>query len=164
MNAMAVPQKAKSSPKDVFLNLLAIIALYASATSYLALLWQYINILVHDPLESQWNIFSYYDSARWAIAMVAVAFPTYITTTWFLNRQFMKHPEGRRLRTRKWLVYFTLFFTVLVMLSDLISLIYHFLQGDLTTRFVLKICAIFFVSGTTFFYYLWDIRTHHRDD
>lgn len=152
--------RLKSSPKDVSLNLLAIIALYASATSYLALLWQYINILIPDKLEMRWDLFSYYASARWAIAVLIVAFPTYVATSWFMNKQFRVYPEARKLRTRKWLVYFTLFFTALVMLSDLISLIYNFLQGDLTTRFVLKICAIFLVSGTTFFYYLWDLRLH----
>ena len=152
--------QTKSSPKDVFLNLLIIITLYASATSYLALLWQYINILVPDKLENRWDLFSYYASARWAIAVLVVAFPTYVFTSWFVNRQYRVHPEARKIRTRKWLVYFTLFVTALVMLSDFTSLIYNFLQGDLTTRFVLKIFVIFFVSGVTFFYYLWDLRVH----
>lgn len=153
----------KSSPKDVFLNLLIIVALYASASSYLALLWQYINILFPDPLENRWDLFSYYASARWAIAVLIVAFPTYLFASWFVNTQYLKHPEGRSIKTRKWLIYFTLFATALIMLSDLITLIYNLLQGDLTTRFVLKVLAIFFVAGTVFAYYLWDLRTHKID-
>lgn len=153
----------KTSPKDVFLNLLVIVALYASATSYLALLWQYINILFPDPLENRWELFSYYASARWAIAVLIVAFPTFIFASWFLNKQYLTRPEGRRIKTRKWLIYFTLFATALIMLSDLITLIYSLLQGDLTTRFALKVLTIFFVAGTIFVYYLWDLRTHKID-
>ncbi|KKQ92924.1 MAG: hypothetical protein UT16_C0002G0014 [Candidatus Azambacteria bacterium GW2011_GWA2_39_10] len=39
---------SKTEPKDVFIHLLAIIALYASATAFLIMLFQYINVLIPD--------------------------------------------------------------------------------------------------------------------
>ena len=155
--------KLKSSPKDVFLNLLVIFTLYSSATSFLVLLFQYINILVPDPLLSRWDIFSYYSQARWAIAVLIVAFPIYVFVSYYLEKQYRKEAEKRALRVRKWLLYFTLFAAALIMIGDLIWLIYNFLEGELTLRFILKVFSFLFVAGTIFFYYLWDIRTHKID-
>lgn len=153
--------KLKSSPKDVFLNLLVIVTLYSSASSFLALIFQYINILVPDPLtQSRWDVFSYYSTARWAIAVLVVAFPIYALVSRYLEKDYKKEPEKRAIRIRKWLLYFTLFVAALIMMGDLIGLIYNFLEGELTLRFILKVLSIFFVSGAIFFYYLSDIRTH----
>ncbi|MEK7154091.1 MAG: hypothetical protein AAB792_00850, partial [Patescibacteria group bacterium] len=40
----------KSLPKDVFINLLSVAALYASIVSFIALIFQYVNVLFPDPL------------------------------------------------------------------------------------------------------------------
>ena len=46
------------------------------------------------------------------------------------------------------------------MIGDLVSLVYTYLQGDLTLRFVLKIASVFLIAGTIFYYYL---RQLHGD-
>ncbi len=38
------------------------------------------------------------------------------------------------------------------------SLIFRFLNGDLTVQFVLKILAVFLIASAVFIYYLWNIR------
>lgn len=148
----------KSSPRDVFLNLLVIITLYTSASSFLALLFQYINILIPTPLESRWDLFSYFSRARWAIAVLIVAFPIYALASRYLEKNYKREPEKRSLRIRKWLLYFTLFAAALIIMGDLISLIYNFLEGELTLRFILKILSILLVAGAIFFFYLLEIR------
>ncbi len=45
-----------------------------------------------------------------------------------------------------------------VVIGDLITLIHSFLNGDLTTSFVLKVITIFFIAGSTLFYYLSELR------
>ena len=47
---MAETNIPKSTPKDVFMHLLAIVALYASVISFIALLWQYVNVWFPDSL------------------------------------------------------------------------------------------------------------------
>ena len=39
------------------------------------------------------------------------------------------------------------------------ALIFSFLNGDLTTKFVLKITAVFFVAAFVFFYYFWELKS-----
>jgi hypothetical protein len=67
-------------------------------------------------------------------------------------------PDLRDFKLRKWLVYFTLFISAITIIIDLVALIYNFLGGDLTTPFVLKVCAVLAVAAAVFGYYLWDLR------
>lgn len=159
-----IPEKQKTSPKDVFLHLLAIVTLYGSGGSFVALLFQYINVLIPDQLEySQWMRESAFGTIRFSIACLVVVFPVYLLTTRFLNKTYFENPSRRNLRIRKWLVYFTLFATALIIIGDLVSLIYNLLGGELTMRFLLKTLTVFFVAGSIFFYYYRDLKTHKTE-
>lgn len=153
----------KTSPRDVFLHLLAIITLYVSAGSFITLLFQYINILIPDALDQAgyYPRTASYGTIRWAIASLVVIFPVYISTSWFLNQSYVASPAKRNLRIRKWLIYFTLFAAALIIIGDLVALLYNLLGGEFTTRFILKVLAVFFAAGSVFHYYFWDLRRHN---
>ncbi len=151
----------KSSPKDVFTHILSIIMLYTAAGSFIALIFQYINLLFPDPLEGGYY-YSFASTIRWSMASLIVVFPALLFVMRMLAQDYAKHPEHKELRIRKWLVYFTLFAAAIIIGGDLISLIYNFLEGDLTTRFALKILTIFVVAGMIFYYYLRDLREGWR--
>lgn len=149
----------KTEPKDIFTHLLAIAALYLSAVSFLVFMFQYIDHLLPDRIDANYySQDSNLDAMRWAIATLVIFFPTYVATSRFLNKGYRESPSKRNLRVRKWLIYFTLFVAALILLGDLVTLMYRFLNGDLTLRFILKVVAVFFVAGSVFYYYLWDVR------
>ncbi len=156
--------RAKASPKDVFLQLLSMVAFYTTVISFLVLVFQYINLGFPDPLEA-----GYYardaamSSIRWSIATLVVVFPAYIVLSWFINKQYALDPEKRNIRIRKWLTYLTLSIAAIVVVGDLVTLVFNFLEGDLTARFLLKVLAVFFAAGSSFIYYFWDIRRHSKD-
>lgn len=147
----------KNLPKDVFLHLLSIIALYISAGSLITLIFQYINLYFPDALRP-----IYYsgtaDTIRWTMASLVIVFPVYLAVIWMLDRDYLRFPEKRELKIRKWLVYFTLFLGGIILITDLVTLVYNFLGGDLTLPFLLKVLAFFIVIGTIFAYYLLDLR------
>jgi len=150
---------AKTSPRDVFMQLLSIVTLYLSAFGFGGLLFQYINIYWPDILTADYyQVSNYYSGLRGALATLIIVFPVYIWTNWFLTKEEIKVPEKLELRTRKWLLYFTVFASAGVIIGDLISLIYNFLQGELTTRFILKILVILIIAAAIFGYYLWVLR------
>ena len=154
----------KVSPKDVFLHLLAIITLYASAVSFIVLVFQYINLAFPDALQGGYYAMESAQSAiRFSVATLIVVFPTYVIVSWILGRGYAADPQKRNLRIRKWLIYFTLFLTGLVAIGDLVTLIYNFLSGDLTSQFVLKILTVLFVTGSIFFYYFVDVRKYKTE-
>ena len=147
----------KSTPKDVFLHLLSIITLYVSAGSLIALFFQYINILVPDKLQPIYFA-GVASGIRFSMASLIIVFPVFIFSCWMLNKDYKLEPEKRELKIRKWLVYFTLFAAAAIIIGDLVSLVYNFLGGELTARFILKIFSILLVVGSVFFYYLMDLK------
>ncbi|OGZ96314.1 MAG: hypothetical protein A2847_02850 [Candidatus Sungbacteria bacterium RIFCSPHIGHO2_01_FULL_50_25] len=152
----------KVSPKDVFLHLLTTIALYVSAGSFIALLFQYINILYPDVLEyNAYTRESALGIIRWSIASLIVIFPVYIGTSIALNKNYRKEPEKRNLRIRKWLTYFTLFAAAAIIIGDVVTLIYNLLGGGLTTQFMLKIAVVLFAAASVFYYYFWGLKRHN---
>lgn len=136
----------------MFMHLLSMIALYISAGSLIALLFQYINIYFPDALQPV-----YYSGVagtiRWAMAALMIIFPIYLVVMKLLNQDYAASPEKKDLKIRKWLVYFTLFVAALIISTDLVTLVYNFLGGELTIRFLLKVLAVATVVGTVFAYY-----------
>ena len=153
----------KTSPKDVFLHLLAIVTLYVSAASFLTLIYQYANILFPDITSPGGDYYGSYGAIRWAIASLIVIFPVFVITSWQLNKGYTASPSKRNLRIRKWLIYFTLFAAALIIIGDLVALINRFLGGELTIRFIIKVLAVLFVTGNTFFYYFSDLKKHKTE-
>ncbi|MHB9019456.1 MAG: DUF5671 domain-containing protein [Minisyncoccota bacterium] len=150
-------ENTKNSPKDFFLHLLAIIALYMSAASLMTLLFQYINVLFPDPLAYA-SYISITGFIRYAMATLIIIFPVYIFVSRMLNGEYAAIPEKREYKLRKWLVYFTLFVAGITIITDLVVLIYNFLGGDLTSRFALKILVVLLVAGVIFWYYQKDLK------
>ena len=146
----------RTSPKDVFLHLLSIITLYFSTGSFIALIFQYINVWLPQFPETV-----YYAGGgvmRFAIASLIVVFPSYLLTVWFLNKDYLANPAKLKLAIRKWLIYFTLFVTALIIIGDLVALINRLLEGEYTLRFLLKVLTVFFAAGAIFSHYFWDLK------
>ncbi len=139
------------------MQLFAIVGLYISAGSILALMFQYINLWFPDQLDYGYMMGTS-GAIRWAMAMLMVVYPVFLFISSLIYKDYAKNPENRELKTRKWLIYFTLFVAALTMGGDLIALIYNFLEGDLSARFILKVLTIFIVAGTVFYIYLKDLR------
>lgn len=155
----------KVSAKDFFMQLGAMVSLYASAISFTMLVFEYINVLLPDPL----GIGGYYDtygsfqSIRWSIAVLMVVFPLYIWLSWFLEKTYKKNPERRKVWIRRWLIYLTLFVAAIIIIGNFVTLIYNALGGELTFRFILKVITLFFVTGSVFGYYFWNIKKHQDE-
>jgi hypothetical protein len=146
----------KSTPRDTFLYLLVVITLIGSAISFGTLAYQLIDLKFPDILNTY--IDGTLQTMRIALSSLVVLFPVFFLTSRFLRKDVVAHPEKKDLRVRRWLLHLLVFFAALTVISDLVVLIYNFLQGDLTTPFVLKVLAIFFIAGSTLFYYLSELR------
>ena len=99
------PQAPKTSPKDFFLNLLSTVSLYMASASFIVLIFQYINIFFPDTLDSNNYsnpLQSAYSAIRFAVSSLVVAFPVYIGTIWYMNKEYVTNPEKRNVRVRKW--------------------------------------------------------------
>ncbi len=147
----------KSTPKDVFLHILSIGTLYYVAINFITLIWQYINIYFPDQLQPEY-FSGYAGTIRFAMASLIIVYPVHCYVMRLLYRDYAAIPEKRELRVRKWLIHFTLFITAIVIIGDLVTLVYNFLGGELTARFLLKIVTVFLTTGAIFMFYLRDLK------
>jgi hypothetical protein len=147
----------KTTPKDFFLHIGSIVALYVSAVSLINLLFEVINVTLPD-LVSQMGAEAYSSSMRVSIASLIIVFPLYIVLVSVINKSTALDPEKSVLWVRKWLTYLTLFITGVATAVDLIVLVNTFLSGEITTRFLLKILSVLVVCGLIFAYYMFDVK------
>jgi hypothetical protein len=142
--------RPRTEPRDVFIYLLAMVTLYASACAVITLLFQYVNLGFPDPLDSGGYVS---EKIRWSLAELIILFPVYFWSTRVLEGEAASDPSKAAMRIRRWMLCLTLFLAGLLIIGDLVCLIYKFLGGELTMRFVLKVASIVAVAGAIFAYY-----------
>jgi len=144
-----------TGPKDVFLELWVMGTLYLSASFIVTLLFQYINYFLVDAA----NPYSFSQSTvRWLVATLVAILPTHIYVLRLREKDYLQTPAKREGRLRKWLLYLTLFITAITCVIDFATLIFFFLNGEISIRFILKVLAVAIVAGSVFWYYLADLR------
>ncbi len=144
----------RSHAKDVFLNLASMVTLYASAAALLNLLFSIINKVYPQTLG-----YYYSPSISLPVATLIIVFPLYILFMWLIEKDLASSIEGRMSGIRKWLIYITLFVSGGLIVGDLVTVLYYFLDGqDITAGFLLKILSIIVVAGAVFGYYITDAR------
>lgn len=159
---METTAKLRTTPKDFFIHLGVLVALYISVISILTLIFSIIDQVF--PKE-----FSYTDpyagGVSLAMAMLLVAYPLCLLFTRALSKEEHVVPEKRNLWARKAITYCTLFIAIIVVAVDLIVLLNSFFSGEeITTSFALKVIFIIVVIGAVASYYLYDLRRKPEDD
>jgi hypothetical protein len=146
----------KTTPRDFFLWLGAIVALYGSITSFLALVFAYVNYTFPDALA--YNGDPYGSALRFPMAAVIVLVPTTVVLMHILRGIILKEPAKANLWVRRWALGLTLFIASVTILIDLVTLINTFLGGEITVRFALKVVAVLAVALFIFFHTLADMK------
>jgi hypothetical protein len=147
--------RPKVTPKDFFLWLGAMVALYSSVVAFLTLTFQYINTAYPDALQYSYDPYS--GSIKFAIATLVVAFPLFLVLMRIIRKDIVAHAEKSDLWIRRWALYLTVFVAGFTVAGDLVTLIYYFLDGDITMRFALKVLMVFLVAGAGLLHFLADI-------
>lgn len=148
----------RTTPRDFFLHLMTMVALYASTISFTTVVFQIININVPDALETYYA--GYDGTLRTGLSFLIVFFPVLIFTNWLLKKGYNENPDLARLWIRKWLIYLTLFVSAIIIMVTAVILINRLLDGEVTMRFALKMLSVFFVTGSVFGYYLHDLKVY----
>jgi uncharacterized membrane-anchored protein YhcB (DUF1043 family) len=146
------------TPKHFILQLGALLSLYVSITSLVLLVFSVINLSFPDVAAYWYESESARDIIRGSIATLVVFFPTYLILTRISNQTRRREMNGAYTTLGRWLVYLSLLVAGGVLLADLVTLILYFLNGEITTRFLLKVGALLLIVGAAFHYYLLDIR------
>lgn len=145
------------SAREAFMYVVLFSTLYVSAFNLGNLLFDYIDQYFPDPAMGAYAGFTR-ASIRWSLSSLIVAFPLFLYVSGFVGRAIRTDARKRGSMIRYQLTYVTLFLAGSCLIGDVITLIYNFLGGELTVRFVLKVLTIGAITGPIFGYYLWDLR------
>jgi hypothetical protein len=148
-------KKASNSPREAFFHLTLFTSLYIWTWALGALLFQFTNIAFPLPSESANDFFG---EIRAATASIVAAFPVFLLMQHIIRREMEKDPGLGISPIRRWLTYLTLFVAVAILLTVLIFLVLRLLEGDLTSRFLLKAVITGSLAGGVVFHYLKELR------
>ena len=141
------------SAREAFLYLLLFSMLFLAAFNLGGILFELIEKWLPDAGSEKYAP----RTLRWHIAYVVVSFPVYMLLTLRQQRELARDPAKRGSKVRKWLTYLTLLVAAGFLIGDMVTLVYYFLEGELTLRFGLKVAVVALIPGAAFLYYVRDI-------
>ena len=157
-----VPRPAISTrPREAFLYVVMFMALFVSAYSLGAVLFALVDLALPDPAGVPPEVIR--EILRFSVSALVVASPLFWFVTRVVRRGVQAQPSTRASRIRLQLTYLTLFVASCGLVGAVTALIYSFLGGELTARFVLKALTVSAIAGGAFGYYLRDLREVERD-
>jgi hypothetical protein len=161
--AIPVPRPVPSvSARDAFMYVVMFTTLVLSGYSLGDLLFELINRAFPDP-GARTGSQSTLQAIRWSLSSLIVAFPVFLYIAWLVGLAIRREPTKRASKVRRQLTYVTLFIASCVLIGDFISVVYNFLGGELTVRFVLKVVTVALIAGTAFGYYLSELRRDEKE-
>lgn len=150
-------EQQNNAAKFAFFYMLSLVALIFLAISSGMIIFQIINKKIIDVI-SQDNVRFSMDQLKFAISALAISAPIY----YLAMRQILKNLATGNLQkdsgVRKWLTYFILFVSSVVMLGWLIAIINNFLDGELTAKFILKSATAIGIAAAIFSFYFYEIK------
>ncbi len=147
--------------KSFVLQLAALATLFVSLPAFITLLFSIINLQFPDATDNYWQIESAESAIRYSIAVLVIFFPAYLVLTRKVNES--RRHEGELYHTlTRWLIYLALLVAGMIMLGDLAVVVYTFLNGEITVRFILKAVALLLVIGGASYYYMLDAKDHWK--
>ena len=158
-----VPRPRPSmSAREAFMYLLLFATLYTVVWNLGSLIFQFINLAYPDPAAFDRQAVAR-AAIRWSISALIVALPVFLYMSHLTGRAVAMDANKRASPIRRWLTYLTLFMAASVLIGDVMTLVYNVLGGELTHRFVLKVLTVGALAGTSFWYYLSDLRRDERE-
>lgn len=163
---VAVPRPQPYLPaREAFFYLLFFILLGIVSFSLGSLLFALIEYGFSDrPADNDYRVIRLESQVRSGISGLLVATPIFLWLGYILRGARQRNPQLQRSRIRKWLTYISLVIAGCTLVGDAISLVYNFLGGDFTTRFVLKSLVVGVIAGAIFTYFISDAEKGDRGD
>jgi len=137
--------------RDLFFYLLLFFTLAITALSAGGVIFQIINHYWPDAVVNSRGQVG--GPLRWSVAALLVASPIYFWVSWKIKRDLVKGLTSAVSKTRRVIIYLALFLASAVMIVDVITLVFNFVGGELTGRFLLKVLVILLIGGWISWHY-----------
>lgn len=146
-----------NSAKFAFFYLLSLVALIFMAVSVGMIIFQIINKTLVDAINQYRGRYSV-EALKFAISALIISAPIFYATARQIYKNLFSGGLDKDSPVRKWLTYFILLVSSVIMLGWLIGTINSFLDGELTTKFILKALTAIGLAAAIFSFYFYDIK------
>lgn len=146
-----------NSAKYAFFYMLSLVALIFMAISSGMIIFQIINKKIVDVI-SQYSARFSSEQLKFAISALVISAPIYYLTMRQIIKSLFSGTLPKDSAIRKWLTYFILFVSLVIMLGWLVAIINSFLDGELTAKFILKAFAAIGIAAAIFSFYFYEIK------
>jgi len=151
-------QKGRGS-LDAFLNLFVLISLVWLSISVGGILFNIINKIFKTTTYLGYGYdFSIQSGLRMGIASAIILLPIFLILINVLHKQYKKGTLVHGSAINRWLTYFMLLISSLVVIGSLVTLMVNFLNGEYTINIVLKILVVLIIALLAFGYFIYDLR------
>jgi hypothetical protein len=150
--------KNVTNPQALFWYLTLFFSLGITAFSVGGVVFQIINKFF---VEVQYGYVSQSFSQgvlKGSIAALIIAAPAFFFVSYLIRRSLKNQRLEAENKVRLWISYLILFVVVAIAIGDLIASVLTFLNGDFTTRFLLKSGTILLIVGWIFAYYFSELK------
>lgn len=160
INIQSQNDEKKSPAFHLFLYLLSFLSLGFLITGIISVYFQFINKIVTEDATDAIIYSGHFDqdSLRFGISALIISFLVYYIILYFLNRKLVNEEIKQDSIIRKFITYLALFVFSAMSIGSLVTLLYNFLNGELSSKSLLKIIVFFLVSLFYLAFYLWEIR------
>lgn len=150
----------KHNAKYAFYYLLSLVALIFTALSFGMIIFSIIDKTIIDVLNRYGSVDG---QLKFAISAIFIATPIFYFISNLIHKGLHKGELEKDSAIRRWLTYFIILVSSLIILGVFIGVINSFLSGELTSRFIFKALTMFVISGITFSFYFYDIKRENPE-
>lgn len=143
-----------NSAKYAFYYLLSLVALIFTALSVGMIAFGIIDKSISDALSYN----SVDGQFKFAISALFIAGPIFYLMSYLINKGLQSGDLDKESAVRRWLTYFIILVSSLIILGVFIGIMNNFLSGELTTSFILKALSMIVIAALVFSFYFYDIK------
>ncbi|MBP7005892.1 hypothetical protein KBB27_02095 [Patescibacteria group bacterium] len=158
---IAIPVRAPVTlAKESYLYFMQVLFYTLSAIAFLILWFQYINIwLPTDPTGYSDAYSSTRELIRTGLSMLSVSLPVFLLTSYFVTKHETGLVEAPQNALKQGFMYLGAIAASVTAAVTLMTTIYTGLNGEATSRFLLKVLAILLICGLTAFLASHELRS-----
>jgi len=142
--------------KYAFYYLLSLVSLIFTALSVGMISFGIIDKTVIDLINTNYG--NPDGQLKFAISALLIATPIFYIISHLIYRGLRRGEINKESGIRRWLTYFIILVSTLIILGVFIGVINNFLAGELTGRFIWKAITVFIIASVVFSFYFYDIR------
>ena len=147
----------QNNAKFAFFYMLSLFSLIFMAIAVGMIIFQIINKEIIDIISDSSGRYQP-DALKFGISSLIIATPIFFITMRQIYKNLFLGILDKDSAIRKWLSYFILFVSSVVMIIWLIMTINSFLDGELTFKFFLKAITALAIAASIFTFYFYDIK------